>query len=245
MYDRPHHQRIAHVLESLDGGLLRDHACWFGGGTAISLRLGEFRESVDIDFLVSDGAGYRELRQRLRAATSLAALTRPGVAPLPLTRELRMDQYGLRGFVDIGLKPIKFEIVHEGRVEFAYPSVADEVCGVATLGWNDLAASKLLANADRWRDDSAFSRDAIDLAFMDLPPRKLTPALDKAFAAYGPSVATDLEKALVALRLRKGWLARCVAALSIREPPAAVQQKLRRLERRLVAVSRQAADVGR
>ena len=245
MYDRPHHQRIARVLESLDGGLLREHRCWFGGGTAISLRLGEFRESVDIDFLVSDGAGYRELRQRLRGATSLAPLLRDGVAALPLTREWRMDQYGLRGFVDIGLQPIKFEIVNEGRIEFAHPGAADEVCGVATLGWNDLAASKLLANADRWRDDGVFSRDAIDLAFIDLPPRKLKPALDKAIAAYGGSVATDLEKALATLRERTGWLARCVAALSIHEPPAAVQQKLRRLGRRLLAVTRQAADAAR
>ena len=74
MYERPHHQRIARVLESLDGSLLREHGCWFGGGTAISLRLGEFRESLDIDFLVSDSAGYRELRERLRGAMSLAAL---------------------------------------------------------------------------------------------------------------------------------------------------------------------------
>lgn len=236
MYDRPHHQRIARVLASLDAGLLRGHGCWFGGGTAISLRLGEFRESVDIDFLISDGAGYRELRQRLRGATSLGPLTRNGVEPLPLTRELRMDQYGLRGFVDIGLQPIKFEIVNEGRIEFTQPSAADEVCGVGTLCWNDLAASKLLANADRWRDDSVFSRDAIDLAFMDLPPRKLRPALDKAFAAYGPSVATDLEKALAKLRERNGWLLRCLAALSIHEPPAAIHQKLRRLGRRLLAV---------
>ena len=35
----------------------------FGGGTAISLRHGEFRESVDIDFLTCDLAGYRRLRE--------------------------------------------------------------------------------------------------------------------------------------------------------------------------------------
>lgn len=72
MFDRPHHQCIARVLASLDAGLLREHACWFGGGTAIALRLGEFRESVDIDFLVSDAHAYRELRQRLRGAMDLA-----------------------------------------------------------------------------------------------------------------------------------------------------------------------------
>jgi hypothetical protein len=39
--------------------------CYFGGGTAMALRYGEYRESVDIDFLVSDLAGYREMRQLL------------------------------------------------------------------------------------------------------------------------------------------------------------------------------------
>ena len=233
MFERPHHQRIARILESLDAGLLREHGCWFGGGTAIALRLGEFRESVDIDFLVSNADGYRELRQRLRAATTLAPLTRAGIAPLPFTGELRIDQYGLRGFVDIRPLPVKFEIVSEGRITFALPGAGDAVCGVESLSWTDLAASKLLANADRWRDDSVFSRDAIDLAFMDLPPRRLAPALRKAMDAYGESVAIDLQRALHVLRTRQGWLARCVAALSIEEPPARVLQRLRLLGRRL------------
>ena len=68
MFERAHHRRIGRVLESLDAALLRSYQCWFGGGTAIALRCGEFRESVDIDFLVSDPTGYRALRQRLRGA---------------------------------------------------------------------------------------------------------------------------------------------------------------------------------
>lgn len=52
MFERPHHQRIAHVLAALDGDVLRQHGCLFGGGTCIALRYGEYRESVDIDFLV-------------------------------------------------------------------------------------------------------------------------------------------------------------------------------------------------
>ncbi len=237
VFERPHHRRIARVLASLDAGMLRRHGCWFGGGTAIALRLAEFRESVDIDFLVSDAAAYRELRQRLRGAVDLAPLSRSDAAPFPLVRELRVDQYGLRGFVDVDSVAIKFEIVSEGRVTFAAPGAADEVCGVATLSWTDLATSKLLANADRWREDGVFSRDAIDLAFMALPPRRLAPALRKAMDAYGVDVATDLRRAVETLRGRDGRLARCIAALSIRQPPALVMQKLRLLERRLAAVS--------
>lgn len=54
LFERLHHQRIAHVLGALNGPLLRANNCLFGGGTAIALRYGEYRESVDIDFLVSD-----------------------------------------------------------------------------------------------------------------------------------------------------------------------------------------------
>jgi len=43
VFERPHHQRIAHVLAALDGEKLRQHACLFGGGTCIALRNGEFR----------------------------------------------------------------------------------------------------------------------------------------------------------------------------------------------------------
>jgi len=47
VFERPHHQRVAQLLLSLDGELFRAHNCLFGGGTAIALRFGEYRESVD------------------------------------------------------------------------------------------------------------------------------------------------------------------------------------------------------
>lgn len=59
MFERPHHQRISTVLHALDGCLLLENNCLFGGGTAIALRHGEYRESVDIDFLVSDVGNLR------------------------------------------------------------------------------------------------------------------------------------------------------------------------------------------
>ena len=237
VFERSHHQRIARVLESLDGAWLRSQQCWFGGGTAIAMLQGEYRESVDIDFLVSDLAGYRELRQRLVGARDLGPLMQPGRAPIALTREARADQYGVRTFLDVEGAAIKFEIVHEGRIAFEAPGRNDRVCGIATLSRTDLAASKLLANADRWRDDSVFARDAIDLAMLDLPPRRLKPALDKAVGAYGANIATDMRRALEGLRQRSGWLRRCIQALSIDLPLAAVQQQLRGLTRRLALAS--------
>src|SRR5688500_1513296 len=72
LFERPHHRRVAHALQALDGPRLREWGCLFGGGTAIALRFGEYRESVDIDFLVSDLGVYRELRQVLTGIEGLA-----------------------------------------------------------------------------------------------------------------------------------------------------------------------------
>lgn len=86
VFERPHHRRIAQVLQSLDGAALRGRQCLFGGGTAIALCCGEFRESVDIDFLVSDLAAYRQLRQALTGAQGLWAITHAQSVPLSACR---------------------------------------------------------------------------------------------------------------------------------------------------------------
>ena len=59
MFGRPHHRRIASVLKALNAETLQDNACLFGGGTAMALRLREYRESIDINYLVSEVEGYR------------------------------------------------------------------------------------------------------------------------------------------------------------------------------------------
>lgn len=240
MFERAHHRRIARVLESLDAALLRSLECWFGGGTAIAMRCGEYRESVDVDFLVSDDCGFRELRQRLRGAHDLQALSRVDRRPVEFENEARIDRYGIRTFLLVEDVRIKFEIVSEGRVAFDSPGRIDEVCGISTLTVTDLAASKLLANTDRWRDDSVFARDTIDLAMLNLPPRRLKPAVVKAAAAYSlQEVVEDMHSALEGLRGRSGWLPRCVEAMSITLPIAVVQQKLRQLEKRIAAVTKE------
>jgi Nucleotidyl transferase AbiEii toxin, Type IV TA system len=61
LFRRKHHQIIGDILRELNGDLLRDRECYFGGGTATALLKNEYRESVDIDFLVSNKEHYREL----------------------------------------------------------------------------------------------------------------------------------------------------------------------------------------
>lgn len=235
MFERPHHQRIAHVLASLNGALLRQHGCLFGGGTCIALRYGEYRESVDMDFLVSDLAGYRELRHLLTGPRGLSTITHVQAQPLVTSKEIRADQYGIRTAVQMDGAAIKFEIVREARIALELPIAQDAICGVSTLTRLDLATSRLLANSDRQADDGTFSRDVIDLAMMDLPLRTLRSATAKAEQAYGPSVARDLGQAIDRLQNPTGWMERCMEAMAMQLPKAVLWKKVRALRRVLPA----------
>lgn len=230
MFDRPHHQRIAGILGALDAGLLASHSCYFGGGTAIALRYGEFRESVDIDFLMSELAGYRALRQLTAGPQGLAPLFRSGTGPFQ-TREVRADQYGIRCLVETDDRPIKFEIVLEGRITFAQPSPQDSICGVTCLAPVDMTASKLLANADCWGDSAVMSRDIIDLAMMNPAESLLRQALVKAREAYGDSIDSALRKAVNYLRTQPRRLDACMQAMAMTTVPrTALWQRIKALE---------------
>lgn len=231
MFERLHHQMIAQVLDALDGPLLRQNNCLFGGGTAITLRYGEYRESVDIDFLISDLTSYSNLRQLLTGPRGMAGIVRTDAQPLVVVREIRADQYGIRTMLRVADQLIKFEIVLEGRITLAVPKIRDQVCGVATLTPLDLATSKLLANSDRWSDDGVFSRDLIDLAMMAPSLTLLRQAVAKAEVAYGQSIVLDLDKALERLKNRHGWLERCMQAMAMNVPKAVVWQRLRALHK--------------
>lgn len=230
-FERPHHRRIARVLSALNGPLLKENNCLFAGGTVIALRYGEFRESVDLVFLVSDIVSYRNLRQLLTGAGGIAALVREGDEPLTQLREVRADQYGIRTVLQVDGQPIKFEIVLEGRIELASPTIEDQVCGVATLTPLDMVTSKLLANSDRWMDDGVFNRDVIDLAMMKPSLPLLRQSVEKAEGAYGTAIRQDLERAIQRMQDRRGWLERCMQAMGMTLPKALVWQKMRELRR--------------
>jgi len=231
LFERPHHQRIAHILSVLNGSLLRENNCLFAGGTVIALRYGEYRESVDIDFLVSDVASYRNLRQLLTSVSGIAAIVREDAEPLTQAREIRADQYGIRTMLQIVDQLIKFEIILEGRIELSAPGTSDTICHIATLTPLDMATSKLLANSDRWGDDGVFNRDIIDLAMMNPSLALLRSAVTKAETAYGQAIRQDIDKAIQRLQDRHDWLERCMHALAINLPKALIWQKLRALRR--------------
>ena len=197
----------------------------------MALRYGEYRESVDIDFLVSDLGSYRSLRHALTGPQSMAAITHPDAQPLQQAREMRADQYGIRTTLRVQEQPIKFEIVLEGRITLDAPAPSDTLCGIATLTPLDMATSKLLANSDRCMDDGVFSRDLIDLAMMAVPLPLLRQAVAKAEQAYGPSILRDLDKAIRRMQERQTWLDRCMQAMAIDVPKALLWQKIRALRR--------------
>ncbi|KQP12327.1 nucleotidyl transferase AbiEii/AbiGii toxin family protein [Pseudorhodoferax sp. Leaf267] len=234
MFERPHHRRVAQVLQALDGDLLRERHCLFGGGTAMALRYGEYRESVDIDFLVSDLAAYRQLRHALTGADGMAAVTRAGAPALVQAGELRADQYGIRTRIVADDQPIKFEIVFEARIVLDAPGRNDAQCGVPTLTPLDMATGKLLANSDRWPDDGVFSRDLIDLAMMKPTLPLLRQAIAKAEGAYGETIRRDLQRAIDRMQARTGWLERCMRMMGVAGTPAQVWQRIRALRRVLV-----------
>jgi hypothetical protein len=208
--NRPEHQLALKVLATLDLEFLRDAECWFAGGTAISLRCDEFRVSRDIDFLCSSREGYRLLRERThdRGACGLFA------QDITLGRDIRADRYGVRFAVNVKGTILKIEIVREGNIDLE--GVEDQSLPVARLSDQDLVATKLLANHDRFLEEGANFRDIIDLIMLEHQLGELpATAWSKARQAYGDSIENAFYRALQRLRDDPAMRRRAFGALSI------------------------------
>lgn len=132
MFERPHHQKVAKLLRSMDGELLTQAKCYFGGGTAITLKLGEYRESADIDFLCSDKDGYRLLRNAITPPT-LGAVLR---SPVKHLRDVRTQRDKISTFLEVDGVPVRVEFVLEGRI--AIDGALDPDLGVPVLARDDM-----------------------------------------------------------------------------------------------------------
>ncbi|TGT68521.1 hypothetical protein EN802_26870 [bacterium M00.F.Ca.ET.159.01.1.1] len=182
-FGKPEHRVIAEALGLMDRDFLTATQCWFGGGTAIVMKLGEYRRSLDLDFLCADAGGYRELRTRASELGVRAFFPEPVEA----ARDFQIDQYGLRTVVRLREHPIRFEVVREGRIDLR--GHFDEDLGIPALVPADMFAEKLLANADRCQDRAVAYRDAFDLGMLVKGYGQIpTEALDKAQTAYGPDI---------------------------------------------------------
>ena len=174
------------------------------------MELDEYRESLDIDLLCADMAGYRMLRLEIteRSLGNILAV------PLSLAREVRADRYGIRTFFDINGSKVKFEIVAEGRISLK--GLDCPPIPVSCLDHVSCFAEKLLANADRWGDRSTLSRDLIDLAFMRATWGAIpAEALRLADSAYGMVIGRNMNAALNLLLTDEAYLQHCINGLGI------------------------------
>lgn len=191
--ERSGHRRVIQILKMLSPDFLESTECFFGGGTRIVLELGEYRESVDVDFLCASQDGYKRLRNEITNQSLGSMFTH---AP-DLARDVRADMYGIRSYLRVDDQPVKFEIVREGRISLSGVRVTG--LPVACLDYVSCIAEKLLANADRGEDRSVRSRDLIDLAYMaaSWSADDLNQGLRIAEAAYGATVRSGLKSALM------------------------------------------------
>ena len=215
-FRRSHHRDIAAILKALDNTFLSENRILFGGGTRIALELDEFRESLDIDLFCVGKAAYRAARSTV-SNEDFGKLFKPGQAPERYQgRDIRIDRDAIRSFLAADGGPIKLEIIHfddqnikacEPDSRFPIPYVCRESC----------FATKLLANADRYRDSS---KDIVDLCMMKKHwGAPLPAAWESAFSHYGRDTVTrGLERALMGLVAKPAKsIAGLVSALSIDE----------------------------
>ncbi len=211
----------------MDAGFLEQAECFFGGGTQLAMSHGEYRESRDIDFLVSSSKGLRALRETV-SERSLGKLFKGRIF---LEREVRAERDAIRTFIkeDASAAPIKFEIVVEARIDLK--GSLDRALGVPILDLRYGIAEKLMANADRGRAKEHRARDLVDLAFISLQ------ADDKEFHAgrkiaevpYGRVILRELDEVLKMLCLDPKYRSQCVSDLMI-ENPKALMKGLDRLQ---------------
>ncbi|PTM85820.1 nucleotidyl transferase AbiEii/AbiGii toxin family protein [Mycoplana dimorpha] len=195
---KPEHENIAEILRSMDGRFLESCGCYFGGGTAIVLKYGEYRQSLDVDFLCASTDGYRELRVAAQRSGP-AGLFR---ADIKAARETIFDRYGIRMFLFYKDQSVKFEIVREERIPVG--GELDDDLGVPVLSSSDMFAEKLLANSDRCLDRSVAYRDAIDLGRLVMAHGEIpSSAVAKAQRAYGESIEHYAVKIVNHLRQKK------------------------------------------
>jgi Nucleotidyl transferase AbiEii toxin, Type IV TA system len=214
-----HHQLIHRVLENLNHEFLSECRAYFGGGTLISLDLGEYRTSNDIDFICALGSDYRKLRNAISDSPGERLRQRNHHILLKDNSDLEIarftaDQYGIRMAIVVDGIPIKTEIIAEARFELDSPR-QPSWSPVECLSITDCFTSKLLANADRYADPSVHSRDLIDLAFLrnDRPIPPL--AIEKAEAAY--QVMSPLNAALTQFQANADLRFHCYENLAISE----------------------------
>lgn len=207
---RERHRKIVQVLSLIDAPLFAQSQCYFGGGTAVALLLSEFRESVDIDFMVTR-EGYANLRSRVDQGSMdrLFATRHPDVR---LPADVRIDRDAIRARIEVGGERMKFEIIRAGNTEI---EGEETQLPVMTMTRSSLVAEKLLANCDRWLDRSFMSKDVVDLCMMKLEWGFPAEALAIAERSYGIDPIEHFDRARKALVADPKYFVSVMEALKV------------------------------
>ena len=210
MYKRKHHQVIAKLLTCFNSEYLNENNILFGGGTRIALELDEYRESVNVDFLCMNTPSYRAVRTQA-TNVSLGELL---LNELNFVREIRMDRYAVRAFVEIDDVIVKLEFValddyqltkSDGNL-FCLPYINQQSCFL----------TKLLAHSDR--QYAPDKKDLFDLLMMfqawGLPTEVTWQECDR---HYGKAPKQDLINALQLLNTKPELFIKAGKALAVSE----------------------------
>lgn len=207
-----YHNKILEILQSFNREMLVNSYAYFGDGSLIALNFGEYRWSKDIDFICPvPTSGYRYLRTIIFDGGYEALFH--DQTKVKIGRGTS-NQYGIRMVVSIEEIQIKTEIIAESRFELD-PPIYPKWSPVPCLNLNDSFTSKLLANSDRFMDDSVEARDLIDLAILRLQSGIPQKAIAKAENAY--EVIRPLKVAIQRFQQRVDFRARCFSNLQIED----------------------------
>lgn len=226
MFEREPHQRIAALLKCMDEQLLLKHHCLLGGGTAIALARGEYREARHIELNCGSAEAYRAIRQNVDDHDP-SWLFR---APVQLLREPNFVRHGIRVAAALDDTPIPIEIILESRIPMKHPAPEDRVAGVWSMAEEDLVATRLMANADRYADDACFSRDIIDLAMLATDGILSPVGVAKARTVYGKNIDIAWVRAREMLLESDGRLIQCMGELKMKMHPHDLRTRIERLD---------------
>ena len=218
MFSREHHKSVITVLNALATDYFQARQCYFGGGTLLALGFGEYRESVDIDFLISDTEAIRALRADLRKDdySVLFASTNSSIALNPQQPRVTRDKVLFAAQPHD--TPIKVEILFEGRITLDNPRQLP-FTEMPCLALRDAIAEKLLANADRGLDSAYFAKDLIDLAIAISDIELLESAMEKIHAAEkGYDVPAPLRRSVETFAAKQEFRRQCYAQLQVSSP---------------------------
>ncbi len=207
-----HHNKILTILKNMNSEILIKGSAYFGGGTLLTIQFQEYRWSKDIDFISSVGeSGYKYLREVVFDYGYEGLFS--DLSGIKVTRGMT-DQYGIRMNVYVGDTPIKTEIIAEARFKPDEPRYF-EWSSIPCLSLNDCFTSKLLANSDRYLDDSIEARDLIDLAVLRLKSSIPHKSIEKAEKAY--EVMRPLKKAVERFQQDSNYRLKCFEGLKINQ----------------------------